>query len=76
MMDRNLWGADIKTFITSGKNIVECKTKCLKHKECTAFTYHKPSGRCWLKHPGHKPLAYDNKLISGFKSCYEGTWNS
>ena len=76
LVEQNLWGADIKTFITNGHSVVECKNKCLKHAECTAFTYHKPSGRCWLKRPGHRHTQYDKNLISGFKSCYNGTFAS
>ena len=72
-MNRNLAGGDLTSFITKNKNVAECATKCAKHAECDAFTFHKRSGRCWIKRAGHNQLTYDGNLISGFKSCYTGT---
>lgn len=72
-MNRNLSGGDIRHFKSkSKKSPVECRNACMAEKRCTAFTFDKRNGNCWLKEPNHRPISRDNNLISGLKRCYYG----
>ena len=63
-------GGDITNFRTKDKNVDECKSRCMKHAGCVAFTYHKGNGHCWLKHGGYRHGTRNDNLISGTKFCY------
>ena len=75
-MERNLAGADIRTFKTNKHTVTECKTACMKNSDCVAYTFNKYTTQCWIKRAGHNRLSRDNNLISGLKSCYQGTRNT
>ena len=75
-MDKDFWGGDIKHFKTKNKDVTECRNACMADKSCKAFSMLKNTGRCYLKHGGHKPISNNGNIISGLKRCYKGEFEA
>ena len=67
----NLRGGDVGFFVTSNKDKTECYEACIRHPECTAFTFQVSRGNCWLKNSKHRDPNNQGDLFSGKIECFD-----